>query len=341
MKLLISGLFSANFFATHLLPRFRWRYQRFLLSPFFVSWSPRFTALWNRLRTQNPKSPLEKLHYKMARDRRPLIVSFADKLEAKKYVERAIGEKWLPRVYSVADSFEKLDWSEVPEEFVLKVNHASGGVVVVSRAAPIDATLPRRYRSRWWGKALIHPESLDKEVLRKWVSVWLSRRYRWGFGDYREWAYSEITPKVFLEEYLGGSQGLASNLKLHCMKGRIALLTVTRLDGESTEETAEKFLSHEVALAAKSAGLSAKLVQQSIDHSRKVSGETDFVRVDWLVTPRGPLFGELTNYPGGGLMQSSGRELIRGEDYRKTYNEMWRVPETYDQLPKGSYPLES
>jgi hypothetical protein len=318
----------------------KWRWRRFVLSPFPISMSQKLNDHWNRLRTRHPRTYLGKLHYKMARDRRPLLTTFADKLEVKKYALSKIGTERLPLVYSEATSFSVLDWSDVPEEFVLKVNHASGGVVVVSRAADRTWRLPVPGRKAWWKKILVHPDSLDRNTLGAWVERWLGIRYHWERGDFREWAYADVKPKVFLEEYLGGEDGLAQNLKLHCMGGQVVSFLVSGFDRRFDEEAIGKFFPSELSDVADLMGLPEEEVELICELSHKLSHETDYVRVDWLLTPRGVIFGELTNYPAGGLFGASARGSLSARDVDRFYEPLWELPRDYQNLPQGSYPFQ-
>ena len=78
-----------------------------------------------------PKTFNQKLFYKMLYDRRPLLVTFADKLQAREYVRQKIGGDVLVNLLAVADPPEEIRFDLLPQRFVLKANHGSGFVRIV------------------------------------------------------------------------------------------------------------------------------------------------------------------------------------------------------------------
>ena len=69
----------------------RWRERSVLV---------RALRLW---RTRNPRTFRDKVRYKMLRDHRALVVTFADKAAVRGYVAAVVGERYLPRVYAILD----------------------------------------------------------------------------------------------------------------------------------------------------------------------------------------------------------------------------------------------
>ncbi|MET0699331.1 MAG: hypothetical protein ABWY93_06665, partial [Mycobacterium sp.] len=64
----------------------------------------RAVRLW---RTRNPRTFRDKVRYKMLRDHRALVVTFADKAAVRDYVGAMVGEQYLPHAYAiVADPTE-------------------------------------------------------------------------------------------------------------------------------------------------------------------------------------------------------------------------------------------
>ena len=59
-----------------------------------------------------------------------------DKYTAKKWVAEQIGKEYVVPLLGVWDRFEDIDFSSLPERFVLKCTHDSGGVVLVNDKKP-------------------------------------------------------------------------------------------------------------------------------------------------------------------------------------------------------------
>lgn len=53
-----------------------------------------------------------------------------DKYEVKKYVASQIGEEHIIKTLGVWDHFDDIDFAQLPDQFVLKCTHDSGGLVI-------------------------------------------------------------------------------------------------------------------------------------------------------------------------------------------------------------------
>ncbi|WP_424464607.1 ATP-grasp fold amidoligase family protein [Pseudoclavibacter helvolus] len=119
--------------------------------------------LWRLARTSKPVTFTEKVRYKMLRDRRRLIVTFADKAAVRGYVAATVGAHYLPGACGVLDDPRELEALELPEAYVVKPTHGSGAVIVVSPAAPPEARLPE---AEWgWVYSHVRPEHVDRKRL--------------------------------------------------------------------------------------------------------------------------------------------------------------------------------
>ena len=61
-----------------------------------------------------------------------------DKYEAKKYVAELIGEDHIVPTLGVWDSFDDIDFEKLPNQFVLKCTHDSGGLVICKDKKTLD-----------------------------------------------------------------------------------------------------------------------------------------------------------------------------------------------------------
>ena len=156
--------------------------------------------LW---RTRRPVTFTEKVRYKMLRDHRPLLVTFADKVAVRDYVAAAVGPGYLPEAYGVVSEPAQLRAVTRPEAYVVKPSHGSGAVIVVSPAAPADAALPPPQHS--WVYRHVRPEAVDEDHLEQIGRHWLSQLY--GQGPNREWAYGLVPRRILVEELLQGPGG--------------------------------------------------------------------------------------------------------------------------------------
>lgn len=128
------------------------------------------------LHLEHPKTFNEKLQWLKIYDRKPIYSSMVDKYEAKEYVSNKVGSEYIIPNYGVWDSFDDIDFSKLPSQFVLKCTHDSGGLVVVR-----------------------DKRSLDMVAARKKISNSLNQDFYW-IG--REWPYKGIKPRVIAEKYM-------------------------------------------------------------------------------------------------------------------------------------------
>lgn len=82
-----------------------------------------------RLNLGNPQTFNEKLQWLKLFDRKPEYTRMADKIEAKKIVANIIGDEYIIPTLGVWDNFEEIDFDKMPDQFVLKCSHDSGGLV--------------------------------------------------------------------------------------------------------------------------------------------------------------------------------------------------------------------
>ena len=76
-----------------------------------------------------PKTFNEKLQWLKLYDRNPFYTQLVDKYEARKYIAKTIGGEYLIPLFGVWGRFEDINISELPNRFVMKCTHDSGGII--------------------------------------------------------------------------------------------------------------------------------------------------------------------------------------------------------------------
>jgi hypothetical protein len=174
----------------------------------------RLLRLW---RTRNPVTFTEKVRYKMLRDHRPLVVTFADKAAARGYVASVVGADRLPRVHHVLEEPSALAELSLPDACVLKPTHGSGAAVIISAAAPGHARLPEPEDA--WVYRHVRPDVVDSDDLVALGRAWLAQLY--GSGPNREWVYGHVPRRILVEELLLGPDGqIPGDYKFFVFHGR-------------------------------------------------------------------------------------------------------------------------
>ena len=103
----------------------------------------------NRLpNLKNPKTFSEKMNWVKLNDRKKEYNMMVDKYEVRKYVADKIGEEYLIPLLGVWDSWDEIDFSALPDEFVIKCTHDSGSVVVCKDKATFDFEVAKQKINR-------------------------------------------------------------------------------------------------------------------------------------------------------------------------------------------------
>ena len=302
--------------------------------PYPVHWIKR------RLRTRHPRSFTEKLQYKMIRDRRPLVTTFADKVAVRDYVAGTVGEEYLTDLYAVADDPVNLPWADFPSEYVCKVSHGCGGVIVVWDGADSERRLSGDPRDEQWAHVVIRPENVDFQAMCQVLNSMLAEVYGWGWGTQYEWAYRNVPPRVLVEERLHGSAGdLPADYRVFVFNGQCRMIQVDT-DWLTTERTRDFFLPDWSRLDVASALPHSAQPPSPPQHLRTMirvaealAAPTDFLRVDFFDLGERLVVGELTNYPVGGTGKWS------PVTFDHTIGSWWEVPRSYRHMPSASIAL--
>ena len=125
---------------------------------------------------EHPKTYNEKLNWLKLHDRQQKYTDIVDKYTVKKYISGIIGEEYVVPTLGVWDRFEDIDFDAMPNQFVLKCTHDSGGLVIC------------RDKSK-----------LNKAKARRKINSSLKRNYYW---TGREWPYKDVKPRIIAEPYL-------------------------------------------------------------------------------------------------------------------------------------------
>lgn len=257
-----------------------------------LNWMPDqayLSALWlayfhKKIDWKNPKSFNEKIQWLKVYDRNPLYPTLVDKFAMREYIKNTVGEAYLiPLVGGPWNNFDEIDFSLLPERFVLKSTHDSGGVVICR------------------GK-----DRFDQKAAREKIEKSLKRNYYWGG---REWSYRDIRPRIIAEAYMENTSGdELADYKFMMFGGEFRSvfvcsnrfadgeLNVTFFDPDWNRMPFERHYHadpHELPKPT--------CYDVMIRVAERLSEGLPFVRVD-LYEINGRVYcGELTLYPGSGL----------------------------------------
>jgi hypothetical protein len=235
-----------------------------------------------RLDLRNPRTYNQKLQWLKLFDRNPLYTQLTDKYAVRKFVEQRVGVEYLVPLLGVYSSFEEIDFSLLPQRFVLKTTHDSGGVVFCDDL-----------------------ENFDKKAAAEKINTHLSRNYYyWG----REWNYKNIHPQIIAEKYLEDIEhGDLIDYKFMCFDGhaRCCLVCSNRyklnqnLTFFDLDWNVLPFFRHYPRSMEPIA--KPKRLEKMVLIAEKLSSGIPFVRVDLYTIEGSIFFGEMSFHPGSGL----------------------------------------
>lgn len=265
----------------------------------------------------------------MVYDRRPLLTTAADKVAVREVVRDNVGPDHVVGLLEVADDPRQINWEALPREFVAKVNHGSGGVVVVTSDAAADARLPERVgHSTSWRCYRVRPESLVVPHLIALLKSWLELDYAWVPGRATiEWCYEDIPRRVLVEELLRDAKGAEpAEYRLFVINGQVAFIQA-EIDPFGERATAVMSRVWEALPVrmfdpppANVPGRPANL-RLMVDVAESLGRQmVDFVRVDVYDLLDRVVVGELTHYPMGG------RSPVSRRHYARLWGRNWVTP---------------
>ncbi len=109
---------------------------------------------------ENPKTFSEKLQWLKVNYREPIQTVMVDKYEAKNFIAQRVGEQYIIRTLAVWDSVEDIDFDALPNQFVLKCTHDSGGIVICKDKSSLDREAAKAKLSASLQRIIrVYPES--------------------------------------------------------------------------------------------------------------------------------------------------------------------------------------
>ena len=211
-----------------------------------------------------------------------------DKYAMKEHVALVVGREHVIPVLGVWDSFDQIDFTCLPDQFVLKCTHDSGGVAIC--------------RSK---------SDFDMQEARKTLTRSLKLNYFW---NGREWPYKHVKPRIIAEEFLvqdsPADESSAASLidnKVHCFNGvpKVILVCQNRFvdfrEDFYTSEWEHLPVSRPRNKNADQPMLKPRKLDQMLTIAAKLSEDIPFLRVDLYTIGDRIYVGELTFFPNGGI----------------------------------------
>ena len=238
-------------------------------------------AMSKWLDLDNPKTYTEKLQKLKLLNKGQDFSDKVDKLKVREIVKEKIGEDYLIPIIGSWNAFDEIDFSSLPNQFVLKTTHDSGTVIICTDKL-----------------------TLDRDTAKLKLTNALQRNY---FYLSREYPYRYATPKIICEKYMfDENQMELDDYKFFCFHGQPNFVEITTGKGQYKQRgyynldlepmpftlgnSVNLPLLEEVACFEKMCAL-ARVLAEGLIH----------VRVDLYVVNSKVYFGEYTFHHSGGV----------------------------------------
>ncbi|MBO4946162.1 MAG: glycosyl transferase, partial [Lachnospiraceae bacterium] len=232
----------------------------------------------------------EKIQWLKLYDHNPIYPQLIDKYIVKKFVAEKIGEEYVIPNLGVWSSFDEIDFDKLPDQFVLKCTHDSGGVVIVKDKG-----------------------SLDISEAKKKLEKSLQRNY---YYSGREWGYKNIKPRIIGEMYLEDKEYMVPNdYKIFNFDGKARLIQVDfdRFVNHRRNlyDTDWNYIDASIQYPKDPNTVIKKPEQLNVmlELSEKLSAGFPHVRTDFYVVNDRIYFGEMTFWHGSGFEKFEPEQL--------------------------------
>lgn len=253
-----------------------------------------------KLNYDNPLRFTEKIQKYKLEYRDDLITKCVDKFEVRDFVKKRNLEDILVKLYGVYSSFEEINFSKLPNKFVIKTTNGSGGLNV---------------------SIVNDKDSFNFDEIKNNMKLEKIQTRTGG----REWPYYEIEPKYIIEQLLINSDNPEAGIddyKIFCYNGKakFVVVDVDRFIGHKRNIYTVDWIDLETSTDCPKIDREIKKplnYEHMIEVAEKLSNGFPFVRVD-LYNNKGKIyFGEMTFYPWSGYVQFNPDDIdfLLGQDF--------------------------
>lgn len=240
------------------------------------------------LNLDNPRTFTEKIQWLKLYNREKIYSVMVDKIAVKNYVSNIIGEDIIIPTLGVWKKFDDIDFSKLPNEFVLKTNHSGGGSGVIICRNKFE---------------------FDIKKAREKINSSMKCNY---YYRTREWPYKDVFPKIFAEKFIKAeNEEDLIDYKFYCFNGqaKYCQVIIGRRNNESIDFydlawNHQNFYGLNPTIGIQYAHrIISKPCQyeKMIEIANKLSKGIPFVRIDLYNVLGKIYFSEITFFPASGF----------------------------------------
>lgn len=238
-----------------------------------------------KLNLDNPTTLNEKLQWMKFNYRFPLQSIVSDKLLVRDYVREKIGEEYLIPLLGAWERYDDIDFNTLPDQFVLKCNHDSGGLVVCTNKNNLDHKKSR--------------EQIERSLKNNFYYIG------------REYQYRNIKPMIICEQFISDHGRVPMDYKIYCFNGKPDVILVCRdRFCKNTHRASYLFFDQEWRFQPLDKGdetlqdidiAKPENLDKMIEIAEKLSEDFIFSRIDLYNVDGKIYFGEITLSPNSGF----------------------------------------
>ena len=234
-----------------------------------------------KLNLKNPVTFCDKQNWLKVNDIHPEYTQLVDKIGVRDYIKENFGEEYLFPIHGVWEDFDDINFDSLPDKFVLKCNHDSGSVKVITDKSKIN-----------------------KAELKEFFDTRLKMN-SYVFG--REYPYKDVKPLIYAEKYMvADGESDINDYKFFCFDGKpeIMFIATDRSQDVKFDFFDMEFNHLDIVNIHEQSGIEIqkpKMFEQMKEFAAKLSQGMKFVRIDLYEISGKIYFGEFTFFHGGGF----------------------------------------
>lgn len=145
---------------------------------------------------KNPKTFNEMVQWSKLNENIPEKSILADKYAVREWVAEKLGNEYLIPLIGVYERVEDIDFSKLPNKFVIKCNHGSGYNILIK-----DKSI------------------MNEEEVKEKLKIWLHENFTY---KHLELHYASIKPRIIIEQYMTNNEGKdLLDYKFYCFGGKV------------------------------------------------------------------------------------------------------------------------
>ena len=232
-----------------------------------------------------PETLNEKIRWLIYNEKLNIKSLLTDKIKVKTYITEKIGEGHCSPIYGIWDSFEDINFSYLPEHFVLKANHGWNMNLFIDSK-----------------KQIRNSKKSYKKITKKWLNT--------NYEQYSlEPQYKTIEPKLFIERLEQDKKNYKCDFLIHCFNGIPQIIEAHKPDRSSDfYDTSWNILPYVYkGFSVRNETPKPGILEEMLEYSKILAEGFSYVRIDFLRLPKKTVALEMTFTPYSAMIPFSNK----------------------------------